>query len=172
MQTIQSRMSYLRNAEAGFGLLLPVFFCIYWQKSGDPVSWELRGAALAVVSFILLQGAVYWHLKSTALRERLPLPSSFFFAYGFFRAANWLLIAAIAALAATRNALPADLLWTAGLLVFAVLEQINYYYYQLMYDTGAALSYVRRNGRLRKAALGLDLVRSPRGAPTDDPVAQ
>ncbi|MNL80966.1 hypothetical protein D3C87_2079490 [compost metagenome] len=53
----------------------------------------------------------------------------------------------------------ADLAWSYGLLAFAVLEHINYYHYQLMYDTRAALASLRRNGRLRKAALGLDLRR-------------
>ena len=52
-----------------------------------------------------------------------------------------------------------DLWWSCGLLTFAVLEHINYYHYQLMYDTRGAFDYVRRNGRLRKAALGLDLRR-------------
>lgn len=52
-----------------------------------------------------------------------------------------------------------NLSWSYGLLTFVMAEHINYYHYQLMYDTSAAFAYLRRNGRLRKAALGLDLKR-------------
>jgi hypothetical protein len=48
--------------------------------------------------------------------------------------------------------------WLAGL-CRARAEHVNYYHYQLMYDTRAAFASLRRNGRLRKAALGLDLQR-------------
>ena len=54
----------------------------------------------------------------------------------------------------------ADLGWTAALLAGAALEQVNYYHYQLMYGTRAAFAYVRRNRRLRKSALGIDMMRS------------
>lgn len=57
----------------------------------------------------------------------------------------------------------ADLGWSACLLGGAVLEQINYFHYQLMVDTRAAFGYLGRNKRLRKAALGLDLARAQAG---------
>jgi hypothetical protein len=53
-----------------------------------------------------------------------------------------------------------DLRWTVGLLLGALLEHINYYHYQLMYDTRAAFDHLRRHGRLRKAALGIDMARA------------
>lgn len=57
-----------------------------------------------------------------------------------------------------------QLAWPFGIFLFAVLEHINYYHYQLMYDTSASVHYVLRNRRLRKAALGVDLGRC--SAPT------
>lgn len=64
-------------------------------------------------------------------------------------------------LLADRDALTnADLGWTPALLAGAVLEQINYFHYQLMYDTRAAVAYLLRHRRLRKAALGIDIARS------------
>ncbi len=53
-----------------------------------------------------------------------------------------------------------DIGWSGGLLVFAVLEHINYYSYQLMYDTSEAIDGLWRNRRLRKAALAIDLKRA------------
>lgn len=153
-------MTYLRNAEVVCAVALPVLFCYTWQKSPMPVAWEMRIAALALVSYLLLQGAGYWQLKLRAIRLRQPLPSFFRPLYRGLQYSNGVLIAAVAAFMATHGtASQEDLLWSLGLLTFVVAEQINYYHYQLMYDTGAAFAYLRRNGRLRKAALGLDLRR-------------
>lgn len=163
MQQFQSRMSYLRNAELLFSLALPALFFLNWQKSAAPVAWELRGAALALISYILLQGALYWHLKLHTVLRRQSFPAYFQPLFRFFQYSNLVAIIAVTVLAATmrgNSASTADLAWTMGLLGFAVLEQINYYHFQLMYDTRAAFAYLRRNGRLRKAALRLDLERS------------
>lgn len=163
MQHFRSRMSYLRNAELLFSLALPALFFLNWQKSAAPVAWELRGAALAVISYILLQGALYWHLKLHSVQRRQRFPAYFQPLFRFFQYSNLAAIIAVAVLAATMRgggASAADLGWSMGLLGFAVLEQINYYHYQLMYDTRAGFAYLRRNGHLRKAALRLDLERS------------
>jgi len=162
MQSVHGRMKYLRNAEAFCSLALPAILCYDWRKSGDPVAWEMRAAALMLISYVLLQGVLYWHLKLQSVVQRQPLPTYFQPLYRFFKHSNWLVIAAVAAFIWAMNdagAWTEDLTWSYGLLAFAVLEQINYYYYQLMYDTRAAFAYLRRNGRLRKAALGLDLKR-------------
>ncbi|MET0319308.1 MAG: hypothetical protein ABW069_01145 [Duganella sp.] len=154
-------MTYLRNAEAFSCLALPAVFLLHWRRSVESVDWEMRTAALALVCFLLLQGVFYWHLKARAIVGRQPFPAYFQPLYRFFKYANVLLIVAIGAVIAAQGATAAtaDLLWSGGLLAFGVLEHINYYHYQLMYDTRAALAFVRRNGCLRKAALGLDLER-------------
>lgn len=158
--TIPSRIRYLRNAESFCAVALPAVIGYHWQKAPDVVAWDIRGAALALVSYLLLQGALYWHLKLRTVVRRQPLPAFFQPLYRFFQYSNLLLIAAVAALIATHGAATStDLLWSCGLLAFVAAEQINYYHYQLMYDTSAAFAYLRRNGRLRKAALGLDLKR-------------
>jgi hypothetical protein len=162
MQTLPARMKYLRNAEAFCSFALPAIFCFDWQRSGNPIAWGMRGPVLVLVSYILLQGVLYWHLKLQSVVRRQPLPAYFQPLYRFFKYSNFLIIAATAALMAAMTgatASAADLTWSYGLLALAVLEQINYYHYQLMYDTRAAFAYLRRNGRLRKAALGLDLKR-------------
>lgn len=160
MQTVRARMTYLRNGEAFAALALPTVFAMVWETSDDPVAWGMRGAAMAAVVYILVQGMLYWHLKlrSTALRQ--PLPAYFRPLYRFFKYSNVVAIAGVAALIASAGGASADLWWSCGLLAFAALEHINYYHYQLMYDTRGAVDYVRRNGRLRRAALGLDIRRN------------
>lgn len=162
MQTLPARMKYLRNTELLSGLVLPAVLCYTWQNAAEPVQWEMRGAALLVVSHILFQGALYWQLKLQTVVRRTAFPPWFQPLYRCFKYSNLLLIAAVAVLIGMPNETApsaADLAWTCGLLAFAALEQINYYHVQLMYDTGAALAHLRRNGRLRKAALRIDLER-------------
>ena len=121
----------------------------------------LAAPALALVCYLLLQGVLYWHLKLGSVVRRQPLPAYFQPLYRVLKQANLPLIAAVAGFVAVTSAAAtkADLAWAYGLLAFAVLEHVNYYHYQLMYDTRAAFASLRRNGRLRKAALGLDLQR-------------
>lgn len=162
MPALAARLQYLRNAEALCALALPLVLWLYWQQAVSPPAWTMRAPALALVCFLLLQGVLYWHLKLDSLVRHQPLPTYFQPLFRTLKHANLPLIAAAAAFVAVRGSAgtpPADLAWSSGLLAFAVLEHINYYHYQLMYDTRAALAGLRRNGRLRKAALGLDLQR-------------
>ena len=159
MQTIRARMTYLRNGEGFAALALPIVFSMVWETSDDPVAWGMRGAAMAMVVYILLQGMLYWQLKLQSTITRQALPAYFQPLYRFFKYSNVVAIVGVAVFIALADGASADLWWSCGLLAFAVLEHINYYHYQLMYDTRGAFDYVRRNGRLRKAALGLDLQR-------------
>lgn len=59
MQNIPNRMKYLRNAETLCAVALPAMIFYHWQKSPVLVAWEIRLATLALVSYLLLQGAGY-----------------------------------------------------------------------------------------------------------------
>ncbi len=162
MQTLSVRLKYLRSREALAALLLPAVIVWRWIDVGGDVAWGLRLGALAMLAWILIQGTFYWHLKLGSLASSTPLPAYFAPLFRTFKWSNLALMAALAALLVLQSdhLSEADVGWSAGLLTGAMLEQINYYYYQLMYDTKASLSYVLRNRRLRKAALGLDMVRT------------
>lgn len=157
------RLRYLRSREALAAVVLPALIAWAWWNKGGDIAWGLRCAALVLFAAILLQGTLYWHLKLGQVVHDKPLPAWF---RALFCAFKWSNLAAIGALLAgvlllDRQAVSAaDVKWAAALLAGAALEQVNYYHYQLMYDTREALGYLRRNRRLRKAALGLDLMRS------------
>ena len=161
MQTLQGRMKYLRNGEAFACVVMPAVFYFKWERAAEPVAWGMRTAALIFVCYILLQGILYWQLKLQTVVQRQPLPAYFQPLYRFFKYSNFFAIAAVAAFiaATSATATQADLIWSCSLLALGVLEQINYYHYQLMYDTRAAWGYLRRNRKLRRAALGVDLER-------------
>lgn len=164
---LKKRLTYLRDREALAAVVLFVLISWEWLSAGGDIAWGLRVPALVLFTAILLQGTFYWHLKLRSLENHTSFPAYF---PALFTAFKWLNAIAIGAIlmalgfASRTFATPSDLGWTAALLAGAVLEQINYFYYQLMYDTRAAFDYLRRNKRLRKAALGLDIARSKQAA--------
>lgn len=160
MQSLQDRMKYLRRGEAIAAIALPLVCVLKWSRSETAVAWDLRGAAIVLVSFILLQGTLYWHLKMRSVVQRTTLPGYFFTLFRSFQVVNMLAIAAMLVALLRTAAGREDVVWASWLLALVVLEQINYFHYQLMYDTRNALVSLWRNRRLRKAALALDLARS------------
>lgn len=148
--------------EAFAALALPIIFILTWRTDPKPVHWPLGLAALLSVSYLLLQGALYWHLKHSALSASAPLPRYFQRLFDGFKRSNVALFGCVTlgfAVELVRAGWTMQLAWPLGIFLFAVLEHINYYHYQLMYDTSASVRYVLRNRRLRKAALGVDLAR-------------
>jgi len=164
---VHVRLRYLRNAEAVFALAVPGALAWHWLRSGAAVDWALRLPPAVLVGLMLLQGAGYWHLKLRSMQSRQPLPGYFWPLYGRLRTADLIALVVLTiwvAVAALRGAAKTDLAWAAGILVFAVLEYVNYFGLQLMHDTRADLNYLRRHRRLRRAALATDLARCQRGA--------
>jgi hypothetical protein len=158
---LKDRLTYLRNREALAMAVLSVLIPYDWIRQGDAVMWALRTPALALFSFILVQGTLYWHFKLRSLEDHKPLPSYFASLFNTLKWCNNIGIAVmvVAVVWAGGAASSKDIGWAVLLIGGAVLEQINYYYFQLMYDTRAAFDFLRRNKRLRKAALGLDIAR-------------
>lgn len=162
MHKLSNRFSYLRRVEAMFAVLLPLIFVVYWRKSITGVHWPLGLSALFAVSYLLLQGALYWQLKHRALLASARLPRYFGRLFSGFKASNLVLFGAIAlgfSVQVMRAGWTIQLAWPLGIFLFAVLEHVNYYHYQLMYDTSSSALFLLRNRRLRKAALGVDLGR-------------
>jgi hypothetical protein len=162
MQTLSTRLKYLRSRELMAAVLLPAVIVWRWLDRGGDIAWGVRLGALFLLAYILVQGGLYWHLKLQSLARQQRLPAWFPRLFRAFAYSNLFAIAAIVAalLSIGRSGLSdPDIGWTAGLLAGAVLEHINYYHYQLMYDTRASFGHLLRNRRLRKAALRIDLAR-------------
>lgn len=162
MHKVSNRFNYLRGMEALAAIVLPIIFILDWRKSVTGVHWPLGLSALFSVSYLLLQGALYWQMKHRALSASAPLPRYFDRLFSGFKVSNLMLFCAVALGFITQLASAGwniQLAWPLGIFLFAVLEHINYYHYQPMYDTSASVRYVLRNRRLRKAALGVDLGR-------------
>jgi hypothetical protein len=72
-----NRFTYLRRMEALAAVALPIVFILDWRKSESGVHWPLWLSALLSVSYLLVQGALYWQLKQKALWASASLPSYF-----------------------------------------------------------------------------------------------
>ena len=137
---------------------IPLQFVIWFSLIGLPLTApNLTGFALFAI--LLVQGAAYWTAK---LRQpaRSPLPGARAFAAA--RLGIPLLLAAgllFLGWSVVRDP-GAGNLPGLGFALFAVLEYVNYFHIQLMYDNAEDLRYLRTHG-LRRAHLARDL-RTPR----------
>ncbi|WP_329018671.1 hypothetical protein OG271_15070 [Micromonospora rifamycinica] len=138
---------------------IPLQAGIWFGWVGLPVTVpNLVGFGLVVL--LLVQGSGYWTAKTYQLRDPAAiLPAERVFRAA--RAANPVLLTV--GLAITGYAVltaPGSGAWPGlAFTIFAVLEHVNYFHVQLMYDTPADLRRLRSVG-LRRSHLARDLRRA------------
>jgi len=135
-------------------------------RDGSYVNWIARVYGVAVCVWILLQAVLFWRWKLRLLvHERRMLPAPVVQRFRRFKRLNWMLIGAFPIIVliewlATGGYLnQIDVALGLLFVVGAVLEQINYYYYQLMYfDSRYDWRYLVQNRRLRKGSIARMLI--------------
>lgn len=160
------RYTTLWTGELFSAILFPLLLLWFASRDGAWANWAGRGYAVTLVSFILLQGVAWWRWKLRLLRaEQRSMPPRVLAGYRRLRQLNWWLIALYPAVllmvwAITRHPPPTADVWL-GLLFLggSVLEQINYYYVQLMYDNPYDWAELRRQRRLRTGSIAKALSR-------------
>lgn len=162
-QSLVRHFRTLRNGEAVNAVLLPALLAWRWSGGTTAPQWAVRLPGLLLLSFLLIQGAAYWHLKADALTTRGGLPDWFCDRFTILRAAaiGGLISTALCPVLAWR--VPAlrgsDIAWTLILFLFSGLELLNYYSHQLTEHRVALVSRdVRR--RFREPPLARDLMRT------------
>lgn len=125
-----------------------------WQQ------WIARTYSLGVIIVILAQGIVWWRLKLRLLdTNQRQMPAPILRSFLFWRRMNWLLISCfplvvvLAAQVADQPIISTDTVFGVLLLGGALLEQFNYYYVQLMYDSPYDWAYLRAHRRLRRGTI-------------------
>lgn len=163
-QHIAHRLRYLRNWEFLNVFLLPACLAVVITSLELP-TWLLYSYSLFLICLVLAQGTLYWHIKlrtiSTATRR---LPAYFRRIFTLFKRGNLILIAGYPLLFAyaqsSQQTQAGEPVWATVFWLFALLEHINYYHYQLMHDTTNDMRYLFRYKRLRHAPLATDLART------------
>ncbi|WP_294741975.1 general stress protein [uncultured Exiguobacterium sp.] len=123
--------------------------------------------SLFLFELLLIQGAWYWYSKSRQLKEEGTsiTPESVVRRLFLCRILNLALIVLTACAFGLdwirfQSDFPVyGLRITLFLYVFAILEYINYFHIQLMYDNRSDVQYLIRNRRLKRSALYKDIRR-------------
>jgi hypothetical protein len=165
-RALARRYRYLWRGElvAAGGFLLA--FVVYVPLERPWPDWILRASGLFILLVLLVEGAFWWRGRLSDLEALRRQPSSSTLqAFRILRTANWLLIAIFPALVAwrmtwSRPPPAADPRWGIALAVGALLEQVNYFHYQLSYGYGLDFWYLRRYRRLRRGHVSLHLSRA------------
>jgi hypothetical protein len=158
---LQDRLRYLWTFELANGLVIfPLFYYVVGLRYR--LGW-FSLASMIVVCAILIVGAAFWFLKGRALSHSRPVsqPGT----RRFFSAAKLVfgvsLLAPLALFVVRAflqgNASRAELVLGGVLLILALLEYVNYYFVQLMYDNSADMQYLRTHRRLKRAVMVRDL---------------
>lgn len=159
--TLQRRYRYLWTGEATAAIFFIALF--FWSAYQDGVwqRWIVRSYSLTVVVLILVQGMIWWRRKLRLLREnQRQMPAPVLNVYRFWRHINWWLIGGfpivvvLTAVLTNQPFLSADTAYGLLILLGAILEQINYYYVQLMYDSAYYWNHLRTHRRLRRGTIG------------------
>lgn len=137
-------------------LNIPLQAAVWFGVAGFPVTAG-NSVGFALFALLLLEGAGYWSAKLRQITTRnrfLPGAGAFLVAR---RGNVTVLVAGLLFTAWTVMIDPGVGSWPGlGFGLFAVLEHVNYFHVQLMYDTAEDLHYLRSRG-LRRAHLAHDL---------------
>lgn len=162
-ERITTRLRRLRDWEEAAVLLMPAIAVYVWPEIDSYEGFLIRATPLVMVSLILAQGTLYWHLKLQSMRNRVALPIWFCDVFRHIKVAAkmGLMFSGVLILATygLGDGSGTDLAWGLGLLTFAILEYVNYFHVQLMHDSFADWRYLARHRQLREAPLRTDLQR-------------
>lgn len=146
------------NAFMFFGIL------IFLNASYRSINLLFLSYGMLLMCFILMQGTYYWWLKLSVINERPIFQRTSLLRFRKFKRINQIGLALIPLVLLIQwvisgKQLSGDnfLFWAIFANVFAVLEYINYYHKQLMYDNSHDLKYLFYNKTLKEASLHKDL---------------
>jgi len=163
------RLRYLWTWELFDSFFLPAVVIFVSRMTQQPIGLVTLYSA-GLVTWLLWQGAAYWRLKLRAVRTGSPIATRHLRRFAILKRVNWALIGALPVLlmgkgltdAVFRSDLdlvaglghsPVRAYATTGFYALTVLEQINYYYYQLMYDYPSDWRYLIAHKALKRSSL-------------------
>jgi hypothetical protein len=159
------RLNLLWTLELFNSFFLPAVMVSAARQMRQPVG-PLVIYSAAMLALLLWQGTAWWLTMRGAVRSGPPgrVGARALRPFRVFKRVNWVLLAllpvalGVEVLVAGRLRLFA-LLAGGACWVLAVLEQVNYYYRQLMYDNPSDLHWLLRNRRLKRSTLARALQR-------------
>ncbi len=162
-QNIINRLLYLRNWEFINIFLMPV--CLYITLASLNIRhWQPYAYSMFVICVILAQGVIYWHLKLQIIRrDETSLPHYFYKVFPLFKRLNVILLAIyllLFFLGKTTSLVNFQVsVGSSAIYLFAILEYINYYYFQLSHDNMNDIRFLLEHRKIRRSPLYVDMQR-------------
>jgi hypothetical protein len=143
---------------------------MWWSRAGVRLPSAI---GLALVLFLLAQGVVYWYAKLRAVRRRpwlsdrrrrtvfraLRTVDRVALAATLVAGVVWAVVLGVTTASAGDAGLFRwlDLLFAGALWTLALLEYVNYFHWQLMYDSPTEMRWLVRHRRWKRSWLSRDL---------------
>ena len=145
------------------------YFLLMWMDSTvfrrsifGSRAWVAVTYSLFILSFILVQGSAYWLILIKRIKEPAYGAGTVGKIYRFFRIADMVLIITGVPIIIICHTHVAVTVLAAGLLLFALVEWINYYVWRLSYsyDPSVLIGLIRR-GKLKKSKIAMEIEENP-----------
>jgi hypothetical protein len=162
------RLRYLWTWELFDSFFLPALAIIIARVAKSPLGlFTIYSTAL--VALILWQGTAYWWLKLQAIKTDSRISSKHLRWFSVLKKVNWGLIGllplllVLKVLAGNASSSSLDVIAGLGFYGLALLEQINYYHYQLMYDYPPDWRRLVEEKKLKRSSLNRALTKWEEG---------
>jgi len=146
-----------------YGTVPALLVYVLFMNHFKDIIFLIYGLVVCIV--ILYQGQHYWKLKLNRLTGKNINQKYSILFFKKSKRLNWLLVSLMLPTLLIQlyvqkwNFETNEMLyWGILANVFALLEHINYYYIQLMFDNKYDIEYLITNKRLKKASLAKDLI--------------
>lgn len=163
-EKLVKRLHYLWTWELFASFFLPAAVLFDAVMLDQPVGlFTIYSAALVTV--LLWQGTAYWRAKLREVQSGSAIGRRVLLRFQRLKVVNWLLIGVLPALLLIQPLVGIgfrsgfDVIAALGLYTLAILEQVNYYYYQLMYDYPPDWRFLLEQKRLKRSSLSRALGR-------------
>jgi len=158
---IIGRLRYLRNLEIWNIVSIPTSLIIVMTQLMI-FEWQMMVYNIIVMTFIFLQGAIYWDTKhSSLIQKQSRLPDTFRTNFRTLRWFNVVLLCMYPAMSIygtySGNLFFATSWWSHSIFLAAIIVHINYYHVQISHDNPTDMRYLVTHQKLRRSPLHSDL---------------
>lgn len=152
-KAVEKELLKLATGELASILVFWLCYLLWFRRPVAPVMYSL-----SVLCFVLLQGSVYWFICLRRLTRKTAASKVTGKCYRALKFLDVLLIAGfVPVLIVSRPADFSTYFWGIFLILFAIVELVNYYLVRLSYPRiGILLSQIQ-TGRLRKSKIAEEI---------------
>ncbi|MBU3209039.1 hypothetical protein [Clostridium algidicarnis] len=164
------RFSYLYTGELLSAVMFIILLFLFNKDFTRLQLYSLTSFWISffLLEFLLLQGSIYWYEKWKKLKKENTIVTSIQIVKNFKNLKKINVGVIIITMfiftfdfLTTYSSLPLGSLIVVGFIyIFAILEYINYFHFQLMYDNFSDIKYLLRSKKLKQSCISRDFDRT------------